>query len=395
VTLLVAVLAVAAVAAGVAVTLRGGGSSERRAHAAPKAATDKGSHLAVLTADRRLAIVPIDAGGRAGTPRFVAPRETSPPGRVTHVGFLKTSADGRLLAWAENSGPAGTGRPYAGDFGFPDVMTTGATSYVMDVVTGTTTRWPGLGVPYGFVHDDLVLRGSEAGPISVIHDGRLASSIELPDTSPLLLTASTGGVLGYRAGTSGDADTVAPWLDLVGYDGTVRPLMPLPAVKGFQSSYEQAWTSRDQTRALLEKGDHTDYCGVGPSSTLTTVDLPHRTIVRTIQSPGPAARQWRLLSYAYVTDDTGYGLWVTCQTGISHRPSAAVYHLADGRWNRVVSGALAMAARDDQTVAVQQGKIIPLPDGVTAPAPSGTAFVLVHGVRSPLALGAVDFGWTV
>jgi hypothetical protein len=202
-----------------------------------------------------------------------------PTAQETTVSQLAWSPNGRYLAWLEGS------------------VLTGNEQFVrLDTRTGTSATWQsGMDVgPLSFSGNNLVtIYGSF---LHLFQLGGAISSIALSVNSGLSASYDDG-FISLSILTNMD-DPVQVWRDQVG--GTTRQVGTLQPT-GSLSEYAQISASPDGRWIALERGDHTDVCGNGPSSRLIILNTTNRAVVSP-QLPVPARTVWRFGTIMYSGD---------------------------------------------------------------------------------------------
>lgn len=337
--------------------------------AQPQSQPSTATHLFALTPAGELDDIELTGLGTVAATRRVGP---SQPDRT--IKDLRASRDGRWIAWSEltDTDPA-------------------TVLVLLDRTTGRSQPYTGVGWPVAFAPDGaLVAANPGAAGFNVIRAGKVAVSVaSLPSGEGEAFGPTAQGVLGFGE----DAAATSQRLDMIGYDGVVHTVVKLPVLDPGYSGYMGGWLDPAGQTAMVESGDHDDFCGAGPTDTLTFVDLRAQRVTRTL--PGPTEVQGlRMQTFQYTGADAGVALWAAC-VGSDYRPMQLAYRYQAGKWALLRRGAVALAALDRQTMVLQPGTLTPDPrvDGAMKGVPSGNALYLSGGRTVELPLKAVDLLW--
>lgn len=150
-----------------------------------------------------------------------------------------------------------------------------------------------------------------------------------------------------------------------------------------------AAVSPDGRTLAAERGDHTDFCGVGPASELVLVDLGSGSRQR-VAAPVAGSRgtpRFQQLSFAG-------GVWgaslASCDSGVDLHASA-YFELTGGSWRLVKDGVLAAARSPGGLLAFSTGRW----RGEWPIEIVGTRALMVEGPQGSLPLGTSDeFAWS-
>lgn len=393
---------------GAAVALSGCGSGTAPA-ARESAAGARPAEVYAVTARGELLTVPLPADGKApGRAVRLGPQRDPQPGVAVRVHAVQVSADGRWVAWAESSVSYTGSPPTLDQFGF---SSTGAqeitTAFLLDRRSGKTTEIPALGEPFAFAGDGLVLHNRIDDIYTVVTPGQPNRDLrDWPESEYRAVGAVSEGVITIGGSDTDDGSLGDYLVDLVEYgDGEVRTLHALPHIVTGAAGYGQGWVSDDGQRIAIERGDHTDYCGIGPSSSLVLLDREGSALGPEVPGPPiPAAlppSPWdgMRLQYVRFTDpDSALALWTMCRqstNGTAARdPYSAVYRLQGGKWSLVREATIAVAAVPAGGIVLQPGAFR-LGDGEGGPSvlpePSGEALLIRDGRTVRLPVSGVDF----
>jgi pimeloyl-ACP methyl ester carboxylesterase len=344
--------------------------------------------LSYITSSGQVELVTVHADGSLTDRRIIGPVSSAASGVTVHA--LSASSDGKWLAWLEEP-------KTASDQGAPTTtVVVRSTDAVSPPLTGNVT--PVIG-RIGFTSDRVVaIEGAEAES-SPLSSPLSFAKLATPAITLDVLNAVSGGLLVLTSPPGGGAQSLTEEVTLVGSSGGAV------TVHGFssQSYAEPVLTSTNAvTRAgdelLLERGDHTDFCGVGPSSGALLVDLPGGAI-RPLGHPGTAAQQWRLESATFV-GSSPVAVWATCSpAGVvqyNEPPRVNTYISTRTGWQLIHQGAAIAAGSPTGALLVQPSQYVPVPQAPYPAfdvAPTGDAMLINGSEQHPMALRGVEFAW--
>jgi hypothetical protein len=137
--------------------------------------------------------------------------------------------------------------------------------------------------------------------------------------------------------------------------------------------------SPDGEKLLIERGNHQDFDGLGPSSLFDTYSLGATHVRHQLGHYGSNAAQWRLVAATFVgPHDTP---WLALHGGYIKTSSGYVVHgivvrYSGGKWHDQSNNAIAVAGNAAGYVVVQPGKWVAAknsPAGEYYPTPTGPA----------------------
>jgi hypothetical protein len=263
----------------------------------------------------------------------VQPSTTAHPVTVT-VGSLVASGDGKWLAWQEGrttnssrfsetlvlrnqiSGVVRTARTNREPVGFAGDTLLTFNRHVVKVVVGSPLKF--VRVAGGF-------------PITTYRHGVVDVHLNSTDTAERLLLTSMSG---HRTVLHRYTDIGAP-----DYRET-----------------SQAWVSSDGKKLVVERGDHQDFGGLGPSSVVDEYNLHSHHARTTLGHVGRPGAHWRLGDVAFRgPNDRVWAVWHALGR---HGVRTVLTHVVGGHW--VITGHhdIDVAANRAGYLVVQSGKYV-------------------------------------
>jgi hypothetical protein len=144
---------------------------------------------------------------------------------------------------------------------------------------------------------------------------------------------------------------------------------------------DAAWTSPDGKHAVVERGNHQDFGGLGPSSLADEFHLTGTHARTQLGHYGTAKDAWRVGGVGFSgSSDSVWAMWERLTT--TGATSVVARHGHSG-WKPVASKGIAVAGNEHGDVIVQSGRWVPVSPDVQGyePLPTGHA-MLMHGSSS-------------
>lgn len=358
-----------------------GGASRADARASAVPTTPVAGVLLYISADGVVDVTTVNASGATSPPEPVGPL-TAPTGtqKVT-VNDLVASGDGRWAAWSEL---ITSDTPTADD---------GGLLVARDNDNGLTYRMRSTAEPVGFVgHRLIASNGVNAFKLLLTPSPHLVS---LHEKQRVLST--------YKRGLVDDVVTFPKKQNTSRYYEHVR-LKTLGGHKRVLHTYtdggkklrsvELSTTSGDSKHLLIERGDHTDFGGTGPSSAVDELSLTSARHLRHLGHYGSASSRWRTWTESYVGPDDH--VWVTWYRVHARGVRSIVTRFTHGRWELVAKRAVTAVGNPSGYVVVQPGQFTLVANSVAnqhVPTPTGSAVLVHHGHEHALAIQGSAFVW--
>ena len=337
-------------------------------------------HLAFIANNQQVMEVEVEANGDTLGPHTVGP--VTPIGSgTTQVFDLMASGDGKWLAWEEQTV---TKKPFRVRTVL--VLRRQSTGHTIHLSTGQA--------PLGFAGDRLVTSsGTSTRRLVLTPSPRLVKV-------PVARTAFP--LAAYRHGVVEDNSLLAPpgpklrtdQLALSSFGGKHRVLHNYVLSPTNYRDVDAAWVSGDGRRLVVERGNHQDFDGLGPSSLADAFRLTGHHARSTLGHYGSAKAMWRVggVSFAGHTDQ----VWAMWERGTRTGATSVVAVRRHGMWARVANRGIAVAGNHAGDVVVQAGKFVSVGSG-GAPefrtVATGHA-MLHHGTKTvALKLAGTAFAW--
>lgn len=342
-------------------------------------------HLAFVTATGALDIIAVLADGTTTDPVQIAPvTQVAAPKTVKVVG-ITVSADKNWLAWAEE-----TFRPTK-RYG---ELETASVIALRNMYTGKTITVHSAAYPIGFAGSQLVVEGARTARLVLKPTPHL---VRIPEGNAYPVAAYADGVvdvLSHDAGTSGLVSREE--LRLTTFSGHHTTLHHYNIGKDYRDvTANLDGVSPDGRHLIVERGNHQDFNGLGPSSLFDEYSMTGSHVRTELGHYGTNKADWRLVSTTFVgAKDTP---WLSLHSGFikvaknNYIVHGVVVRYAGGKWQLERSGAIAVAGNSDGYVVVQPGQWQPVKNSVAGEyEPVPTAPALLEGPGGTHTLSTVQ-----
>lgn len=347
-------------------------------HRTAPAAT-KASHeaLAVVEPNSEVLLARLSFNNRTIKPILIGPVTQPTTTQLIQVDSLVSSSDGKWLAWNENV--------------VTKKKTDGFNTYLRNFVvlrnelTGHTTSVPGHHQsPVGFAGDTLITASAHAKRLVL-------------QPSPHLVRVHDGAQIHatYRHGVVDVAvprsARVVEQLRLTSLSGRHRVLHTYPETANGRS-IATTEVSGDGNALAVERGDHTDFGGVGPSSVVDVYRLSGSHQRVQLGHIGSAGAGWRVGTLSFSgADDEVWAAWYKAGTHVQTR----LEKYANGKWTRVDSGVITVAGNTTTgDVVYQPGHYRAVSNELQfVPVAAATAVIIHRGHPQRLGLHGLEYAW--
>jgi hypothetical protein len=359
------VTAPAAVAASHRPAVAAGGSAEVGA-------------IAYITNTGTVRLKQLGLTGPIGSAARIGPVTTKAKGETRQVFDLVVSGDGQWVAWDEVLVSRST---------FKSVLVAHA------VVSGKTYRLRTAYLPVGFAKDELIVTNESQN--RSLHLSPAPHLVKFTDSQPALAAFPDGVV----DGTYTDVPHSRNHIDqvrLVTFGGTRVVLHSYTLSPTNYRDIDAAWVSSDARMLVIERGNHQDFDGLGPSSLADRFSLsdPHNRTA--LGHFGTNAAKWRIASVAF--QGSSDKVWAIWERDGQHGPQTIAASYSHGAWHKFATpgaGNVGVAGSTNGYVVVQPGKLVrsnPHDNGFSPVATKPA--VLVHGTtQTPIGVRGPELVW--
>lgn len=338
-------------------------------------------HLLYVDGGGSLEVTTVQASGATTPPEVVGPLSLPTGSQKASVYSLIASGDGAWAAWSETAASPP-----------PSTDATGLL-VARNNNNGLTYRLKSFAQPIGFVGHTLVAgNGTRVSKLVLTPAPHL---VPLHDRSRVIAT--------YKHGLVDDVVTFPKNTNSSRFYEHVR-LHSLGGHKRSLHTYTDggkklrgvsiSTTSGDSRRLVIERGDHTDFGGVGPSSAVDELSLTGAAHFEHLGHYGAAAARWRVWTESFV--GRGDHVWVTWYRASAGGVHSVVARWRHGHWQLIAKRAVAAVGNPRGYVVVQPGKFVPVPHsiaGESTPSPTASAVLVHRGHSHALGIEGSAFVW--
>jgi hypothetical protein len=264
---------------------------------------------------------------------------TTPTGKQrVQISDLVASGDGHWVAWSEAL------LSHGGDL-LKNVLA------ISQEPSGNTFHLTTQQAPIGFAGDSLV---TFAGT---------TKRLDLQPTPHFVPVHSEFPVGTYAHGVIDTKTLSAPkgpsqtWrLRLTSFGGAHATLHNYVLAPTNYRNPDAAWTSADGKHVVVERGNHQDFGGLGPSSLADEFSLSGKHHRATLGHYGTDHAAWRIASVSFAgASDSVWAVWERLtKTGAT----GVVTHHGHGTWAPIVAHGIAVAGNAEGYVIAQAGKFV-------------------------------------
>jgi hypothetical protein len=328
-------------------------------------------HLAFITASGALDIVAVLADGTTTDPVQIAPVTTVAAPKTVVVNDLVVSADKNWLAWVEET--------FKPDKTYGQIEVSQRVA-VRNMYSGKTITVPGAGYPLGFSGSQLIVEGSRNARLVMKPTPHYVS---LHEGNAFPVATYRGGVVDVDSAGSVNSDVDTERLRLTSFGGQHTVLHTYVVGMDYRAVTANIdAVSSDGKQLLVERGNHQDFDGLGPSSLFDEYAMTGSHPRRQLGHYGTNKADWRLVDATFVgKQDTPWlalhGGYIKVSKG-HYVVNGVVVKYIGGKWQLVQSQAIAVAGNSDGYAVVQPGKWQPVknsPDGEFDAVPTAPAIL--------------------
>jgi hypothetical protein len=291
-------------------------------------------HLAFLTNRGTMDLANVLADRKVVGTVQIGPVQPSTSAHRVTIDSPVASGDGKWLAWQENRATSQS------RFSSTLVLRNQASGRVRTVRTHS--------FPVGFAGDRLLTFNRHVTRVVV---GSPLRFVRVAGSFPL--TAYRNGVVDQRT-NSGDTAARLLLTSLSGHRTVLHRYTDVGSPDFRELS--QAWVSPDGQKLVVERGDHQDFGGLGPSSVADEFDL-HGSHARTaLGHVGGLHAEWRLGDVTFRgPNDQAWAVWHRLAR---HGVSTLLAHVKHGHWVVDDGHDIDVAANRAGYLLVQPGKYV-------------------------------------
>jgi hypothetical protein len=335
-------------------------------------------HLAYVAKNSTVYTVAVKGSGNTLGQSKIGPVSNPPPGRKLAIYGLTASSDGKYVAWQETV-VKDNGEPTRAT---PTLVLRGLRpSMVWSIKSGS--------FPLGFGSDDqLVVYGDRASVLVLTPTPHL----EPVPGGRYPMAVYPDGVVENNPLRTPSGPKITEQIRLSSFTGERTTIHNYVLSPSNPHIPEGAYVSPDGKRLIIERGDHTDFGGIGPSSAVDEFMLNGSRTRTKLGHFGTAKAMWRVgdVSFAWPNDEP----WVVFQRATKAGAQTAIGVFQHGEWRKIVPRGIAVAASDDGFVAAQPGKYVFDADGLgITRVPTGDALLLHDTVTKVLGIQASALVW--
>ncbi|HEX3897822.1 MAG TPA: hypothetical protein VHW74_01510 [Mycobacteriales bacterium] len=328
-------------------------------------------HLAFITASGALDLVAVLADGTTTDPAQIAPVTTVTAPRTVEVNDLVVSADKNWLGWQEE-----TFKPDK-TYGRVEVSERVA---VRNMYSGKTITVPGAAYPLGFSGSQLIVEGARTARLVLKPTPHYVS---LHEGNAYPVATYQGGVVDVDSTGSANSDVDTERLRLTTFAGKHTVLHTYVVGLDYRAVTANIdAVSPDGKHLLVERGNHQDFDGLGPSSLFDEYAMTGSHTRRQLGHYGTNKADWRLVDSTFVgKQDTPWlalhGGYIKISKG-HYAVNGVVVKYAGGKWQLVQPRAIAVAGNSDGYAVIQPGKwqeVKNSPDGEFDAVPTAPAIL--------------------
>ncbi|MGN6473139.1 MAG: hypothetical protein ACTHK4_05760 [Mycobacteriales bacterium] len=348
-------------------------------------------HLAYVTASGELDVADIYSDGTTGTPQRLGPVTKVASPKTAKAADIVVSSDGSRLAWSEIiSKPDPT---------YGSVQT-GARLVVRNLPTGQTITLRTENQPLGFSGHHLIVSGADTKRLVMTPSPHL---VKVRDGNAFVVATYPKGLVDVVISTSGSGQhqIETDRLRLTTFGGHHTLLHTYRVGMSYREAAAGAAVSPDGEKLLVERGNHEDFDGLGPSSLFDTFAMNGGHARHQLGHYGTNNAKWRLACATFVGPrDTP---WLALHSGYLRTSSGikvrgVVVRYLSGQWTVESRSAVAVAGNKAGWAVVQSGSWQPVMNaqaGEYQRVPSGQAFLIgpAESHLLPTGVGGSELLW--
>lgn len=308
--------------------------------ARPSPAAKTVGHIAFLTKQQTVKIATVAANGTTSGVKRIGPVSLITPKQTLQVFDLMASGDGEWVAWQEQ---ILTKHPFNEKTVL--VLRQSSSGTMWHLTTGQA--------PVGFAKDQLVTS-----------DGSETRRLDLQPTAHLVkvndhqfpLAAYSHGVIDTDSLRAPSGPSTTEALRLTTFGGSHTTLHEYVLAPTDYRYPDAAWVSGDGKHVVVERGNHQDFGGLGPSSLADEFRLGGGHARSPLGHYGTAKDAWRIASVGYAGSTDA--VWAVWERATKTGATSIVADHVHGTWAPVTTHGIAVAGSHKGYVISQPGKFV-------------------------------------
>jgi hypothetical protein len=338
-----AICSVAAVAVGGLLTGPAAVAASRQPARPDPMVVGIAGNIAYLTSQQTVKIATVHTNGTTAGVQTVGPITALTGKQTMQIFDLTASGDGQWLAWQEN-----VFKPVAG--GVEPVKTV---LVLREQSNGAIVHLDTDQAPLGFAKDQLVTSNADT-----------TERLDLEPTPHLVkvvdhqfpMAAYSKGVIDTHAVRSPPGPSTTEQLRLTTFAGAHTILHNYVLAPTNYRGPDAAWVSSDADHVVIERGNHQDFGGLGPSSLADEFSLTGGHKRTMLGHYGTSKAQWRIADVSYAGHKDA--VWAAWERATSTGADTLVAWFNGHRWVAVAHHAIVVAGAPTGWVVIQPGKYV-------------------------------------
>jgi hypothetical protein len=318
----------------------------------PGVASPTIGRIAYLTKADAVKLAEVHANGGTSSVETIGPITPVAAKQTIQVLDLMASGDGTQIAWQEQVLKHIKG----------GMLTVKTVLVEYDVVDGLDVHLTTEQAPVGFAAADQLVTSNGDSTKRLVRK---------PTPHLIAVKGSQFPLAAYSAGVIDTADLQAPpgprqteQLRLTTFAGAHTVLHNYVLAPTDYRFLDAAWVSGDGKHFVVERGNHQDFGGLGPSSLADEYALSGGHARSQLGHFGTLAAQWRVASVSYAGSSDA--VWAVWERGTPAGATSVVAVHEGGKWVAVTDHGIAVAGNSSGYVISQPGKFVSI--GSDAPA---------------------------
>jgi hypothetical protein len=328
--------------------------------------------IAFVTKSQTVKLATVHTDGSTSDIQTVGPVTPLTGKQTIQIVDFMASGDGQWLAWEENVfKPA-----------HPGLDTVKSVLVLRDEGTAKTIHLTTGQAPVGFANDQLVT--SDAGVTKRLDLTPSPHLVTVPDHQ-FPLAAYSHGVIDTHSLRAPSGPSMTEQLRLTTFAGVHATLHNYVLAPTDYRFPDLGWVSGDGANLVIERGNHQDFGGLGPSSLADEFSLAAGHARHALGHYGTAKAAWRIASVTFVgPSDVVWAVW---ERATRSGADSLLARWTGHQWVAEKHRAIAAAGASNGWVVIQPGKYVLAShnEEIFTTAPTGHA-LLRKGTRAPVSI---------